>query len=168
MLMSKAEYARHRGVSRQTVYDWIKKGELVMVGSKIDLEASEAGKSGNRQETDKKWPNRTLEMTWGECWAAIKAADRKAPAPCNDDEIKQRVQCASDELGWSVEFLEDGGIYMSDGDTEYYVTQYELLQNADIAIDLLRRDICYAASESPDDEADWSKEGIAALAEWAR
>jgi hypothetical protein len=78
------------------------------------------------------------------------------------------VQCASDELGWSVEFLEDGGIYMSDGDTEYYVTQYELLQNADIAIDLLRRDICYAASESPDDEADWSKEGIAALAEWAR
>jgi predicted site-specific integrase-resolvase len=34
MLMSKAEYARHRGVSRQTVYDWIKKGELVMVGSK--------------------------------------------------------------------------------------------------------------------------------------
>jgi predicted site-specific integrase-resolvase len=53
MLMSKAEYARHRGVSRQTVYDWIKKGELVMVGSKIDVEASEAGKSGNRRNRQK-------------------------------------------------------------------------------------------------------------------
>ncbi|ORJ65052.1 DNA-binding protein, partial [Escherichia coli] len=30
MLMSKAEYAKHKGVSRQTVYDWIDKGEVVM------------------------------------------------------------------------------------------------------------------------------------------
>jgi hypothetical protein len=76
------------------------------------------------------------------------------------------VCSASDELAGQL--ISKMANFMSDGDTEYYVTQYELLQNADIAIDLLRRDICYAASESPDDEADWSKEGIAALAEWAR
>lgn len=29
MLMSKAEYARHRGVSRQMVYDWVVKGEWI-------------------------------------------------------------------------------------------------------------------------------------------
>lgn len=40
MLMSKAEYARHRGVSRQTVYDWVAKGEVVLSGNKIDVEAT--------------------------------------------------------------------------------------------------------------------------------
>ena len=39
MLMSKAEYAKHKGVSRQTVYDWIEKGEVVMSGKKIDVDA---------------------------------------------------------------------------------------------------------------------------------
>lgn len=41
MLMSKAEYARHRGVSRQTVYDWVAKGEVVVSGTKIDVKATE-------------------------------------------------------------------------------------------------------------------------------
>nr|HCM5757256.1 hypothetical protein [Klebsiella quasipneumoniae] len=41
MLMSKAEYARHRGVSRQTVYDWVVKGEVVLSGTKIDVDATE-------------------------------------------------------------------------------------------------------------------------------
>lgn len=41
MLMSKAGYARHRNVSRQTVYDWVAKGEVVMSGNKIDVEATE-------------------------------------------------------------------------------------------------------------------------------
>ncbi|VEA69350.1 Uncharacterised protein [Serratia plymuthica] len=40
MLMSKAAYAKHCGVSRQTIYDRIARGELVLVGSKIDVEAS--------------------------------------------------------------------------------------------------------------------------------
>lgn len=35
MLMSKAEYAKYKGVSRQTVYDWIEKGEVVMSGKKL-------------------------------------------------------------------------------------------------------------------------------------
>ena len=35
MLMSKAEYAKYKGVSRQTVYDWIEKGEVIMSGKKM-------------------------------------------------------------------------------------------------------------------------------------
>jgi len=38
--MTKAAYARHKGVSRQTVYDWISRGALVLVGRKIDVNAS--------------------------------------------------------------------------------------------------------------------------------
>jgi hypothetical protein len=46
MLMTKAAYARHKGVSRQTVYDRIAKGELVLVGGKIDASASELKATG--------------------------------------------------------------------------------------------------------------------------
>ncbi len=35
MLISKAAYARHSGVSCQTVYDWVARGEVVMSGSKV-------------------------------------------------------------------------------------------------------------------------------------
>ena len=39
----------------------------------------------------------------------------------------------------------------------------QLIQNADVAIGLIRRDLCYAACDCPDDEDEWSKEGLAAL-----
>ncbi|HBW1662313.1 TPA: hypothetical protein MEH79_002960 [Klebsiella quasipneumoniae subsp. similipneumoniae] len=166
MLMSKSEYARHRGVSRQTVYDWVAKGEVVLLGNKIDVEATERNMLNERKAPGENTPC-ALEMTYGQFWAAVKALDGKAPKPSSDEEIKQRVQLAAGELGWDVEFLEGNGIFMCDGDTEYYLTQYErLIQNADVAIGLLRRDLCYAASDRPDDEDEWSKEGLAALAEW--
>ncbi|MDX6038907.1 hypothetical protein [Scandinavium lactucae] len=41
MLMTKAAYARHKGVSRQTVYEWIAREELVLVGGKIDAGATD-------------------------------------------------------------------------------------------------------------------------------
>ena len=163
MLMSKSEYARHRGVSRQTVYDWVAKGEVVLSGNKIDVEATES----NMQNEQGQHTTRKLEMTYGQFWAAVKALDGKAPEPRSDEEIKQRVQLAAGELGWDVEFLEGNGIFMCDGDTEFYLTQYDqLIQNADVAIGLIRRDLCYAACECPDAEDEWSKEGLAALAEW--
>ena len=166
MLMSKSEYARHRGVSRQTVYDWVAKGEVVLLGNKIDVEATE-----RNMLNEPKAPGENtlcaLEMTYGQFWAAVKALDGKAPMPSSDEEIKQRVQLAAGELGWDVEFLEGNGIFMCDGDTEFYLTQYDqLIQNADVAIGLIRRDLCYAACDCPDDEDEWSKEGLAALAEW--
>ncbi|WAT05519.1 hypothetical protein O1V64_04230 [Rouxiella badensis] len=170
MLMSKAAYAKHCGVSRQTVYDWIAKGEVVMSGTKIDAVATE----GKRQEdksviaTQGKWENRTLEMTWGDFWKAVQAKDGQTPLPANEDEIQQRVSKAVEELGWEVGFLEDGGIYLDSGDTEHYCQRYDLRENAELAIELLRRDVCYTATVCPDDLDDWSEEGIIALSEWAK
>lgn len=37
MLLSKSAYARHMGVSRQTVYGWIARGEIVISGDKVDV-----------------------------------------------------------------------------------------------------------------------------------
>ncbi len=42
MLLSKSAYARHMGVSRQTVYGWIARGEIVLSGDKVDVEATQA------------------------------------------------------------------------------------------------------------------------------
>lgn len=42
MLLSKSAYARHRGVSRQTVYGWIARREIVISGDKVDVDASQA------------------------------------------------------------------------------------------------------------------------------
>lgn len=166
MLMSKSEYARHRGVSRQTVYDWVAKGEVVLSGNKIDVEATERNMQNEQKDQGEHTP-RKLEMTYGQFWAAVKALDGKTPEPSGDEEIRQRVLYAANELGWDVDFLEDNGIFMCDGDTEYYLTQYgQLIQNADVAIGLIRRDLCYAACDYPDAEDEWSKEGLAALAEW--
>lgn len=167
MLMSKSEYARHRGVSRQTVYDWVAKGEVVLSGNKIDVEATERNMQNEQKKYLCEYTPCALEMTYGQFWAAVKALDGKTPKPRSDEEIKQRVQIAAGELGWDVEFLEGNGIFMCDGDTEFYLTQYDqLIQNADVAIGLIRRDLCYAACDCPDDEDEWSKEGLAALAEW--
>lgn len=102
MLMSKAAYAKHCGVSRQTVYDWIAKGEVVMSGSKIDVEATERQQQnvdGTQSEntTVDRWPHRTLEMTWAAVWASIKANDGKSPAPATDADVELRVRSA--EIG---------------------------------------------------------------------
>lgn len=40
LLLTNAAYAHHFGVSRQTVYDWVVKGEAVISSSKIDVEAT--------------------------------------------------------------------------------------------------------------------------------
>ncbi|QOI56570.1 hypothetical protein [Rouxiella badensis] len=170
MLMSKAAYAKHCGVSRQTVYDWIAKGEVVMCGTKIDAVATEGKRQDDKSviATQGKWENRTLEMTWGDFWKAVKAKDGQRPPTANDDEIQQRVREAAGELGWEVDFLEDGGIYLDSGDIEHYCRRYGLRENAELAIELLRRDVCYTVAECPDDLDDWSLEGLSALSEWAK
>ncbi|TQI82496.1 hypothetical protein FHU10_2526 [Serratia fonticola] len=173
MLMSKAAYAKHRGVSRQTVYDWIAKNEVVMSGTKIDVEATERQRQGSdnpgpEDTTTNPWAHRKLEMTWGDFWKAVQAKDGKVPRPTTDESIEQRVRHAADELNWSVEFLEDEGIYLDDGDTVHYFQQYNLMQNAELAIGLLRREVCYVAAQCTNDLDDWSSEGLRALAEWDR
>ncbi|MGN5575822.1 hypothetical protein [Enterobacter sp. Lyrl_3] len=177
MLMSKAEYAKHRGVSRQTVYAWIERGEVVMSGNKIDVSATEQRHHTPEQTevvaAENRWAHRTIEMTWPEFWDAVKAQDGKAPAPANDEEVRQRVLAAVDEINWYVEFLDDGGVWMDTGDSEHFFTQYSFTQNAQLAIEMIRRDVCYTTSrilagEIGDEKDDWSPAGIKALAKWAK
>ncbi|MBS9184377.1 hypothetical protein KER34_20030 [Escherichia coli] len=171
MLMSKAEYAKHKGVSRQTVYDWIEKGEVIMSGKKIDVEATEQRNSPPEQGKDtvsEMWPERTLEMTWGEFWKAVKARDGKIPAPVTDDDIRQRVLNAAGELGWEVHFLDDGAICLEDDEGQHYFEQYNLRGNAWLAIHMLRCELCYVAGDYPDELESWSEAGLNALAEWEK
>ncbi|MEK8800209.1 hypothetical protein P2S53_09685 [Escherichia coli] len=171
MLMSKAEYAKHKGVSRQTVYNWIEKGEVVMSGKKIDVEATEQRNSPPAQGKDtvsEMWPERTLEMTWGEFWKAVKARDGKIPAPVTDDDIQQRVQDAAGELCCEVQFLDDGAICLEDYAGQYYFEQYDFRENARLAIRMLRCELCYVAGDCPDELDNWSEAGLNALAEWEK
>lgn len=173
MLMSKAEYARHRGVSRQTVYDWVAKGEVVLSGTKIDVDATERQQQQhsvpkNEAPTTDPWPHRTRELTWSECWKEITSGDGKFLAPDNDDDLMEAVSAAADELGYDVEFLEEGGIFLDTQDAEFYFQRYDLKENAEQLLLTLRRELFYTATEYPDEIADWSPEGIKALSLWRK
>ncbi|HFP9225316.1 TPA: hypothetical protein ACTXAA_000769 [Raoultella planticola] len=175
MLMSKAEYARHRGVSRQTVYDWVEKGEVVLSGTKIDVDATErqqqqhlSPKNEAQTTAPSLWPHRTRELTWSECWKEIKSGDGKFSAPDNVDGLLEAVSAAADELGYDVEFLEEGGIFLDTQDAEFYFQRYELKENAEQLLLTLRRELFYTATECPDEIADWSPEGIKALSLWRK
>lgn len=165
MLMSKSEYARHRGVSRQTVYDWIAKGELVMSGKKIDVAATESRQSPS-PSSDNPWPNRTMLLTWRQAAEWVWAHDGENPPATNPAEARERLEAAVDELGFDVAFLsgEFTGvrIYDSnapDGEDHYFGREsYESGAQA-----FLRAYLAYTATESPDEEADWSPGGLAAL-----
>ena len=63
MLLSKSAYARHMGVSRQTVYGWLARGEIVISGDKVDVEASQA-----KQNSVGAGEHQT-EMTWAQAAA---------------------------------------------------------------------------------------------------
>ena len=41
-LMTKAAYARHRGVGKSAVSNYIKRGQIVLVGTKVDVAKSDA------------------------------------------------------------------------------------------------------------------------------
>lgn len=168
MLMTKSEYAKHRGVSRQTVYKWIESGELVMNGKKIDVESTEqrqgSAEASQENSSNYEWPERTLEMTWWDFWRSVLDCDGKVTAPVTDADIKKKVEHAAREMNYDVEFLDDGGIYLTDGDGDHYFQNYELDQNAYAAIYLLRHDLCYSAAQNPDDMDCWSQEGMEALA----
>ncbi|MCU6329925.1 hypothetical protein KSU19_19930 [Enterobacter quasiroggenkampii] len=169
MLMSKSAYAKHRGVSRQTVYDWVAKGEVLMSGNKIDAAATESRKKNYaKAEPSDMGRERALEMTWTELWELIKANDNVEPFPEDEGHIIERVRAAVDEIYWDVEFIDDGGIRLDDGDAEYFFTQYDLKENALVAIHALRREICYTldrirSGKLIDDVSLWSSAGLKAL-----
>lgn len=61
-LVSQAEFARLKGVSRQAVTDWKKEGRLVIFEGKIDVEATEAKIiPGSRDHTKRRTPARQVD-----------------------------------------------------------------------------------------------------------
>lgn len=170
MLMSKAEYAKYRNVSRQTVYAWIEKGDVVMAGNKIDVDASERMlQDHHTTECDDQnpIPDRSVEKTWRESWDEVKSNDKKNPAPATDEELKNVVKFAAEETGWHVTFMEDEVICLSDCESEHYFQGGELQDNARLAIQHLRLHLCYTADQHPDIKDKWTREGMEALSEWA-
>ncbi len=177
MLMTKSEYAKHRGVSRQTVYKWIESGELVMDGKKIDVEATERRQSGAKAgysdgkdddngsgDSSDLWPERTLAMKWRDFWRSVLDYDGKATSPVTEEDAEKRVEIAAREMGYDVGLLEEDGFYLTDGDSDHYFYGYGVRENARLVILFLRRELCYAAAEDPDEVDDWSPEGMKALA----
>lgn len=100
MLLSKSAYARHMGVSRQTVYGWIARGEIVISGDKVDVDASQAkqNSAGARE--------RQTEMTWelAAAWVWKHDGGKELPA---DIDAGQRIEAAAAELGFDVQHEPD-------------------------------------------------------------
>lgn len=163
MLMSKADYARHCGVSRQTVYDWVKKGEVVLSGAKIDVAATEQKRAGGSNASDSPWPHRTLEMTWKQAAEWVTQKDGKIPPATTAEEANQRLADAADEIGFDTEFMPDASswvlVYREDEEEHRFI-----LKDSDFCVRrYLRAEFFYGAMECPDDVQDWSVEGLTGL-----
>lgn len=100
MLLSKSNYARHMGVSRQTVYGWIVRGEIVISGDKVDVDASQA-----KQNSAGAGEHQT-EMTWAQAaaWVWVDVGGKELPADIN---AGQRIEAAAAELGFDVQHEPD-------------------------------------------------------------
>ncbi|WP_330983550.1 MULTISPECIES: hypothetical protein [Enterobacterales] len=132
MLMTKAAYARHKGVSRQTVYDRIARGELVLVGGKIDASASERKATGfvtpdawrddskrvnispkaalfsqNSDYSEEK--NQVIPVSPDEAAAIVLALDDVYPPATDYEELQTRILDAVEALGLEVITLDIEG-----------------------------------------------------------
>ncbi|WP_240355055.1 helix-turn-helix transcriptional regulator [Pectobacterium brasiliense] len=121
MLMSKAEYARHCGVSRQTVYDWVKKGEVILSGVKIDVTATEQKRDGDgsayispkaveeplgdeTQETEPKY--QPFSASDQEAADIVLTFDDIYPPASTYEELQTRILDAAEALNLEVRLLE--------------------------------------------------------------
>lgn len=105
MLMSKSAYARHCGVSRQAVYDWVARGEVVMSGSKIDVEATEQKRQGEKATNDDEF----LTLSASQLIEWLYVHNGKYPAAESQDEARKLIQAAANTIVHDVEFLSDDG-----------------------------------------------------------
>ncbi|MGI8490009.1 DNA-binding protein [Pectobacterium sp. S5] len=163
MLMSKAEYARHCGVSRQTVYDWVKKGEVILSGVKIDVTATEQKRAGGNHASDSPWPHRTMEMTFKQAAEWVTSNDGKIPPAATIEEAHQRLAAAADEVGFDTEFMPNADpwirIYREDEEEHYFMSK-----SGDSCVrQYLRAEFFHGAMNCPDDLQDWSLEGLTGL-----
>ncbi|MFX2608979.1 hypothetical protein [Enterobacter mori] len=171
MLMSKAAYAKHRGVSRQTVYDWIAKGEIVMAGSKIDVEATEQRMQGENATTD----TTPAAMSASQLAQWVHAHYGKYPAAQNQDEAKRLLEVAVNLITYDIEFLTDDDgdefvrIYWDDCEDEHVFWGFHQLQSAMYFIrdsfyaELLDRDLRGLGEHDSDDDDRITMEALIAL-----
>ena len=88
------------GVSRQTVYGWIARGEIVISGDKVDVDASQA-----KQNSAGAGGHQT-EMTWAQAAAWVWEHDGGKELPADID-AGQRIEAAAAELGFDVQHEPD-------------------------------------------------------------
>ena len=100
MLLSKSAYARHMGVSRQTVYGWIARREIVISRDKVDVDASQA-----KQNSAGAGGHQT-EMTWAQAASWVWDHDGAKELPADID-AGQRIEKAAAELGFDVQHESD-------------------------------------------------------------
>ncbi|MEG6213594.1 DNA-binding protein [Enterobacter quasihormaechei] len=155
MLLSKSAYARHMGVSRQTVYGWIARGEIVISGDKVDVEASQ-----DKQNSAGAGEHQT-EMTWAQAAAWVWGHDGGKELPADID-AGQRIEVAAAELGFEVLHEPDEQLlilFRQDEETHSFYGK----DRAAGALRFLRSELAYVATMHPDTQDDWSETGLKAL-----
>ncbi|MDY0970690.1 helix-turn-helix transcriptional regulator [Siccibacter turicensis] len=155
MLLSKSAYARRLGVSRQTVYGWIARGEIVISSDQVDVEASHAkqhsGGAGDHQN----------EMTWAQAAAWVWEHDGGKALPADMDD-GQRIEGAAAELGFDVRHEPDKQLLIVLRLDEETHSFYGKDRAAD-ALRFLRSELAYVATMHPDTLGDWNKTGLMSL-----
>lgn len=173
-LMSKSAYARHRNVSRQTVYDWVAKGEVVMSGNKIDVEATEQMQHGNEPPEGAESMD-YLVLSASQVIEWIHTNQDKFPAAQSQEEAKQLLESATQLISYDIEYLCDENgeevvrLYHEPDDCEHYFHGFHLLGNAiDFIQDFILADCLRMVLRGKGDHMDpewdrWSVKGLKAL-----
>ncbi|MDF7715635.1 DNA-binding protein [Klebsiella pneumoniae] len=157
MLLSKSAYARHMGVSRQTVYGWIARGEIVLSGDKVDVEATQA----KQNSTGAGAGDQLNEMTWAQAAAWVWGHDGGKALPADID-TGQRIEAAAAELGFDVQHEPDEKLlilFRPDEETHSFYGK----DRAAGALRFLRSELAYVAAMHPETQDDWSEAGLKAL-----
>ncbi|WP_226568400.1 DNA-binding protein [Mangrovibacter yixingensis] len=155
MLLSKSAYARHMGVSRQTVYSWAARGSIVLSGDKVDVDASLA----RRNAVAAAGVHRT-EMTWAQ--AAVWVWGHDGGELSDGVEGGQRVEAAATELGFDIQHEPDEQLlilFRLDEETHSFYGKDRVAG----ALRFLRSELAYVATMHPDTLDDWNKTGLMSL-----
>ncbi len=153
MLLSKSAYARHMGVSRQTVYGWIARGEIVISGDKVDVDASQAKQNGAGEHHN--------ALTWAQAAAWVWKHDGGKELPADID-AAQRIDAAASELGFDVQHEPEEELlilFRLDEETHSFYGKDHMAGG----LRFLRSELAYVAAMHPDTQDDWSDTGLKAL-----
>lgn len=160
MLMTINEYATYRAITRQTVYNWIKKGKIVMSGSKVDFDATESIMAAQKEEGKEK----EKDIFHISC---KQAADFVWSNDCEKEyiiasAITKKVKMAAIELNYDV--LDDPKkriLTITRDDNEKH--SFHGKDRKPTALNFFRYQLAYMASTTPDQMDDWSVEGLMAF-----